>query len=508
MTSPLVIVHSIKVSVKILGHSVARFESRDGRNVRLVPLDQRLSIPLTYQGWFELLTEDGRSARPIDTVQKLARDFPSKCLVRQNVKAFMCSFDGKLSFDKQTIIPAGEQLNLHGEVTMTVAQCVGRGKFLKCTDSKGVTLFLGYDQKGLFTPIAGENDFTGVLKLSDITKRFRLPLTVRLVQGVWPKVESSRFTGIIRLDWAYTDENAFLCPLDKGNLRICPVPTEVPLKLVKSENMQEINESESFKNIMIKCNRMIMNYNNTIHLILSVPESANKKKTHNFANLYTGSKKDENQTPKIKRARSREDILMDETDDLYQYLRAGKQPPKEKYTRDSDEESFFEEPAYERLDDVRARLTLLENRRSSGYLTNKPSDTNTKFEIGDTSPPNVKPQSNGYGKVSPPSADSPPELPPRRYNRADSAPQIKMPINRRDSSGGSTSPESGSGPGINLRRVTSDAMFRRKSKDSTASGGLQQKPVSSKVQTNDAKSISSKATGSSGKRHSIHTMYL
>lgn len=56
-----VLIHSIKTNIKVLSHSVQRIDGRDGR-VRLQPLEQRLSIPITYQGWFELLSEEPKSS--------------------------------------------------------------------------------------------------------------------------------------------------------------------------------------------------------------------------------------------------------------------------------------------------------------------------------------------------------------------------------------------------------------------------------------------------------------
>jgi hypothetical protein len=104
-----VFVHSVKTGVKILAHSVQRYETKDGLS-RIVPLDQRLSIPISYQGWFEIMSEDGRSTRPIESVQTLAKELPNKCLVRQNVKGFVANSEGKLTYDNYNVIPAGEQL--------------------------------------------------------------------------------------------------------------------------------------------------------------------------------------------------------------------------------------------------------------------------------------------------------------------------------------------------------------------------------------------------------------
>jgi hypothetical protein len=56
------------------------------------------------------MSEDGRSTRPIESVQTLAKELPNKCLVRQNVKGFVANSEGKLTYDNYNVIPAGEQL--------------------------------------------------------------------------------------------------------------------------------------------------------------------------------------------------------------------------------------------------------------------------------------------------------------------------------------------------------------------------------------------------------------
>ncbi|KAK3089397.1 hypothetical protein FSP39_003321 [Pinctada imbricata] len=504
-----ILIHCIKTNVKVLAHSVTtKVDGRDGRT-RLIALDQRLSIPLTYQGWFELLSEDGRSARPIDTVFSLAKYNPSRCLVRQNIQAFMTNSEGKLTFDKYKVVLAGEQLALAGDITVS-SPMGDKIRLLRCTDTRGCNLYLQFDQRGAFSPIANDTDVTGVMTIKDILRRFRLPLTVKLVQGVWPKVDQNKFTGIVRLNWAYTDETAFVCPLDKGHFRITPVPTEVPLKLLTAKNNPEIAQSQAYQNIITKCNRMIANYNNTIHLILAVPESAiNRSKHHSMVNaLSAKSPNTENSQSRIKRSRSREDMLMDQVDDLYQYLRDGRPPPQHKFVHDSDEESFFEEPAYEHLDDFRSRLDMLER--------GQPGHTNSKYKLADlskvdlrrdnnNSPPTEEKQSgiqtNGKPRT-PPQSDTPPPVPPRRYVRTDSAPVIRVPANlQQDSSSGSSK-----GSGRLPRNVSESTLIaqRRVSKDSNASSGNKKsKDKSTKQQDNR-----SSTTGSSGKRPSVHTLYL
>ena len=97
--------HSVGRCIKVLSHSVQRLADGlgvGGRKFRMsaskmLPLEQRLSIPITYQGWFEVLSEDGKGSKPIESVQELAKLFPEKCLVRQDILTYCTNDDGKLS---------------------------------------------------------------------------------------------------------------------------------------------------------------------------------------------------------------------------------------------------------------------------------------------------------------------------------------------------------------------------------------------------------------------------
>ena len=60
---------------------------------RLVSVGQKLLIPDTFEGFFELLSEEGRSVRAIESVAELARLFPDSCIVRCNCKAYVSKSD-------------------------------------------------------------------------------------------------------------------------------------------------------------------------------------------------------------------------------------------------------------------------------------------------------------------------------------------------------------------------------------------------------------------------------
>lgn len=405
-----VFIHSVKVSVKVLAHCLRRVDQtsvlrRGNHNIytttRLYAVDQRLAIPISYQGWFELLSEDGKSARPISSVLELSKVKPEKCLVRENMKGYLVNEDERLTFDKSRVVLAGEQLILNGELSLPSLVENKKVKLLRCIDSKGEILYLSFDQTGTFTPIAGEGDFGGVFNIRDIVRRFRLPLTVKLVQGIRPKVDPSRFTGLIRLDWVYTDETAFVCPIEKNNVRLLPVPSDVNIQLVSAVNEQEMRTTELYRAMMLRCNRMIMNYNNTLHLIVQAPDVTGKGKNRS-SNVFSMPFQSQTIGPSSAKAKSRELRLMDEIDDLYAYVRDGGAPPKlSKFTYDSDEESYWEEPAYEHIDDFRARLQALEaGERVSYHVRYQPQDPKTLALDSDSAGRSVS-NVNGLSSVSP-----------------------------------------------------------------------------------------------------------
>lgn len=86
---------------------------KEGR--RLVCVGPRLVIPETYSGYFELLSEEGRAVRCIESVSELARRRPEEgCLVRETIRGVQAKtdIDGTLSPEGARTIPAGESLFL------------------------------------------------------------------------------------------------------------------------------------------------------------------------------------------------------------------------------------------------------------------------------------------------------------------------------------------------------------------------------------------------------------
>ena len=125
---------------------------------------------------------------------------------------------------------------------------------------------------------------------------------------------------------------------------------------------------------------MVANYNNTLHLIVTLPESVMKTQTRSSraSNIFSTPLHDSGgleAAGRSRRSKSREDLLMAEIDDLYGYVRDGGAPPITKFQYDSDEESYWEEPAYEPLDQFRARLKAIESGQQVSFPAHyRPAD--------------------------------------------------------------------------------------------------------------------------------------
>ncbi|GAB6029427.1 hypothetical protein CHUAL_005186 [Chamberlinius hualienensis] len=236
---------------------------KEGKKV--VPVGPRLAIPDNYEGWFEILSEEGKAVRCIESVAELARRFPDSCLVRENVKAYVAKGDElEIITDRVRTISAGETLVLLSEVLGTNAISAdknsnnvdhrnganNKGRFLRCFDTKGENVYLSFDQRGKFSLVAKEDNISGVHSIKNLlTKRF--PLMVRLVTGKTPlggKI-GSNFVPEMRLYASFEEECVMALPLQsspsnpKSNSNqlvqpstIVAVPISVPLKLQGSRN--------------------------------------------------------------------------------------------------------------------------------------------------------------------------------------------------------------------------------------------------------------------------------
>jgi len=135
----------------------------NGRHV--VSTGHNYSMPLTYGGWFEVLSEDGKAIEPVSTVAELATLWPSECIVRESVRAIVCSGAthdkpdhlGTTRLDQTRTVMTGELLAVRDIVEATVetsshadettgSDTTQTKQYLRCVDAVGDSVFLAMNQ--------------------------------------------------------------------------------------------------------------------------------------------------------------------------------------------------------------------------------------------------------------------------------------------------------------------------------------------------------------------------
>ena len=300
---------------------------RDGKRA-VATSNQKYAVPLSYQGWFEVLSEDGKAIKPIPSVHDLHRIFPHSCLVRDNIKAYITKDNGQLTLDRVRTVHVGEVLRLDCDVALAVSSNRGlvQRRLLRCIDSAGEAVFFTFEQKGAFSPIAGHANISGVHNLRKLLEKFRLPICVRLVHGSVPGKLQRHFTKVFRLLSAYSNQTAFVCPL-KRDAKMVPISTRESIKIVGATNFGQLKETDECQAYHQRCGKMIDNYLNSIHMLVNNPEpemvgrgKIDVKRKNEEPNQVTASVSPSGQVtlPKVE-----EDILFEEIDDIYQYVRDG-----------------------------------------------------------------------------------------------------------------------------------------------------------------------------------------
>ncbi|KAG6463661.1 hypothetical protein O3G_MSEX014002 [Manduca sexta] len=324
---------------KIIAQAIKLKEGR-----RMVPVGPRLAIPDSYKGYFELLSEEGRAVRCIETVAELARrKLDDGCLVRDPIRVICgkTDLDGNVTADGARNLPAGEIIMPRGETFL------GKNKYLKCNDSKGDLVLLSLDQRGKFSAVAKEENISGVHTAKTLLTK-RLPITVRLVHGTPPRglKSASHFVPELRLLSMFEEDHVFALPLQKEGNALITLPLAAPLKMQRCKNEEQIKNFMEFSRLVEKCSRLLVDVVDRMHVLegklgdpkrvltgpLHAPsivktgyflrrsassDSANQHKHLRHHHIYS-SHRDENSIPDE----------YDEIDQIYDYVRGFAPLPK------------------------------------------------------------------------------------------------------------------------------------------------------------------------------------
>ena len=237
---------------RILAQSIKFKDSK-----RVVPVGPKLAIPNSYDGFFELLSEDGRSVRCIESVSELNRRFPDAVLVRDNFRAFVSKSDDLETIeDSSRLVQSGETLLLVGEVAKkSRTHDKQQTKFLRCFDKNGENVFLPLELKGCkFSAIAKEDNISGVHTVENLTSK-RLPVMTRLVHGLPPVglKSSQSFLPEIRLFSVIEEDYLVAMTLNSNATSIVPLPLPANLKFNYATNMNLISTTKEFMRLKERC---------------------------------------------------------------------------------------------------------------------------------------------------------------------------------------------------------------------------------------------------------------
>lgn len=312
---------------------------KEGR--RIIGIGPRLAIPDTYAGYFELLSEEGRAVRCMESVAELARRRPEEgCLVREAVRgiAARIDLDGNVSTEGARTVPAGEILIPGGEIIIPGA----KSRYLKCIDSKGDSVLLGLDQRGKFSALAREDNISGVHTAKNLLSK-RMPMTVRLVHGTAPRglKSPSHFVPELRLLSTFEEEHIFALPLQKEVNAVTALPLAAPLKLLRSRNDEQLKNMMEFSRLVEKCNRLSGDVADRIQVLdgklgdskrASLPQQAPPKAGYLLRRSISSDSA--NQRVRSHHHRSRDENRIphssdyDEIDQIYDYVRGFAPLPK------------------------------------------------------------------------------------------------------------------------------------------------------------------------------------
>lgn len=237
---------------------------KEGR--RVVGVGPRLAIPDSYAGYFEILSEEGRAVRGMESVNELSRRCPEEgALVRETLRGIACRVDDESGI----VVPEGTRTLSAGETIVTAGEVAlpGRGRFLRCVDCRGDSVLLGMEQRGRFSALAREDNISGVHTARALLSK-RLPLTVRLVHGQQPRglKSSSQFVPELRLLSTFEEEHVFALPLQREGAAVA-LPLAAPLKLVKARNEEALRSMQEFTRLVERASRLVADVADRAHVL-------------------------------------------------------------------------------------------------------------------------------------------------------------------------------------------------------------------------------------------------
>lgn len=287
----VVYIHSIYASQCVLAES-----HFSGKNPTI------FAIPMSFGGWFDVLSEDKKSVKPISNASELSECSSKLFLVRENTKTVP---DFSLETSKKSRdLEAGELLRRNEGQEPSKLQSK---KLLSFQDENNRKIQLDSSQKFLLSPISKNDEVAGVHSIKNLVKHFTFPTTVQLAHGEF--FSSTKYHPIFRLLGMSDIEFAIVIPL-KGASQVLSIPLSEMLVLSPPRNPKILKDCDEFRVIYKFAQTIETHQQKTISLTTGRSSRIYKNKI--YPNDEVSAK-----------SSNAEDLAYEEIDVIYKYIREG-----------------------------------------------------------------------------------------------------------------------------------------------------------------------------------------
>lgn len=143
-------------------------------------------------------------------------------------------------------------------------------KFLRCFDVNGESVYLGLEQSGKFSPVAGQENISGVHTIKNLLNK-RMPITVKMVHGSVPggvlKNCPNQSSPEMRLLGVVHEDCVMAMPLLKDLSGIVAIPLCAGLKLQAPRNNDELRKMSEYSRLAERCRVLGRDSADKIHVL-------------------------------------------------------------------------------------------------------------------------------------------------------------------------------------------------------------------------------------------------
>ena len=287
----VVYIHSIYASQCVVAES-----HFSGKNPKL------FAIPLSFGGWFDVLSEDKKSVKPISNASELSKCSSKLFLVRENSKTNP-GFSLETS-RKSRDLEAGELLKRNEKQESSKLQSM---KLLSFQDENNRMILLDSTHRFSLSPISKNDEVAGVHSIQNLVEHFSFPTTVQLAHGEF--FSSTTYHPIFRLLGMSDIEFAIVIPL-KAASQVLSIPLSELLVLSPPRDPKMFKDCDKFRIIYKFAQTIESQQQKTISLTADGSSRIYKNKICQNDEAPTKSSDAEN-------------LAYEEIDVIYKYIREG-----------------------------------------------------------------------------------------------------------------------------------------------------------------------------------------